>query len=301
MSDIISDVGKLDRRLHAYSQELADSRLRDRVEAERYADGEPAQVCAPSVPLKPRPDAHAVQDTQLLYGETVRVFYANPAGWAWVQSDWDDYVGWCPYDVLTLDAPTVATHVVRAVRTPVYGGPTIKGDVRCFLSMNAAVRAGAERDGFLETPLGYVWAGHLRAADAPPAERATDLVQIARDFLNLPYIWGGRSCDGVDCSGLVQMAAMACGISCPRDSDMQEAGFGEPIGTADMSDFRYGDLLFWKGHVGFVAADPGDNAQTLLHANGHHMAVVEEPLAPALERIAERSFGGLTAARRIGQ
>lgn len=294
-------MGKLDRRLHAYSIELADSRLRDHVKAERYADGEPAQVCAPSVSLKPRPDAHAVQDTQLLYGETVRVFYANPAGWAWVQSDWDDYVGWCPNDVLAMGPTKSASHRVRAVRTPVYGEPTIKGDVVCFLSMNARVSASEERDGFLETALGFVWAGHLKAVDAALADDERDPVHIARSFLSLPYIWGGRSCDGVDCSGLVQMAAMACGLSCPRDSDMQEVGFGAPIGIDDLRDFRYGDLLFWTGHVGFVAEYPHDGSQTLLHANGHHMAVVEEPLEPALERIAQRSFGGLTGARRISQ
>jgi cell wall-associated NlpC family hydrolase len=294
-------MNNLDRRLHAYSPELADSRLHDRVEAERYADGEPAQVCLPSVPLKPRPDSNTVQDTQLLYGETVRVFYANPAGWAWVQSDWDNYVGWCAADALMMGTPNTPTHRISAVRTPVYHGPSIKGDVLCFLSMNAVVTAGALREGFVETPLGFVWAGHLSPVDAAQDQKDSDFIAMARRFLDLPYIWGGRSCDGVDCSGLIQMAAMGCGLDCPRDSDMQETAFRRPLADLDASIFDYGDLLFWTGHVGIVASDPDTADPTLLHANGHHMAVAEEPLKPALKRITEKSFGGLTSVGRITQ
>jgi cell wall-associated NlpC family hydrolase len=123
-------------------------------------------------------------------------------------------------------------------------------------------------------------------------------VAVARRFVDLPYIWGGRASDGVDCSGLVQMAAMACGFDCPRDSDMQEDRFGTALAGTDVSVLEHGDLVFWKGHVGLVTQDQAGQGEMLLHANGYHMAVVEEPLAPALERIRTRSFGGVTRLRR---
>ena len=117
----------------------------------------------------------------------------------------------------------------------------------------------------------------------------TDAAGVALRFLGAPYLWGGRESLGLDCSGLVQQALAACGKACPRDTDMQ-AGIGVAVAPGDLA---RGDLVFWKGHVGMML-----DAERMVHANGHHMATVVEPLAEAIARIEAAGYGPPTAYRR---
>ena len=125
---------------------------------------------------------------------------------------------------------------------------------------------------------------------APVASREPDFVAVAERFLGTPYLWGGKTRLGLDCSGLVQIALNACGIRCPRDTDMQVAALGESV--ADDSRLR-GDLIFWKGHIA-IARDE----TTMIHANAFHMAVAIEPIDQAIVRI-RPTDGEVTSVRRF--
>jgi cell wall-associated NlpC family hydrolase len=113
---------------------------------------------------------------------------------------------------------------------------------------------------------------------------------VAERFVGAPYLWGGKTSMGLDCSGLVQVALTACGVVCPRDSDMQEAAMGKPV---KLPDLKRGDLLFWKGHVAIAR----DNA-SLIHANAFHMSVAIEPAAAAVVRI-KASGLEVTSVKRV--
>lgn len=284
-------IAKPDRRQFAYRSDLADSRLRDRVDAERYVDGLPARIAIPVADLRPRPDSGAGIDTQALYGETLRVF-DRADGWAWVQLDADGYVGYLP-EAAIADGAGHATHLVSVPRSFVYPGPDLRFPVVHALSMasRVAVAGAAETRGTAYALLddgSAMIAAHLRPVDAAPS---ADAVAIAALFLQTPYLWGGRSGFGIDCSGLVQMALAMTGKPAPRDSDQQAASLGELI-DPDRDGIRRGDLVFWKGHVGFL-----EDAGTLLHASGGTMYVTREPLKTAIDRIA-KLYGPPTAYRR---
>ncbi|MCO5732772.1 NlpC/P60 family protein [Rhizobium sp. SSA_523] len=265
----------LDRRLNAYRPDLADHKLEGLVSATRYAEGEAAHICVPVAQLRPRPDAASNIDTQLLWGETVRVFDRQD-GWAWVQAEIDSYVGYLPE--AELQTPVEASHWITAARSFVYPEAELRRVPLQALSMGSRVRVVGEaetrgtRYAVLDTG-GAIIAGHCRPIGTAPDK---DYVRLAALFLETPYLWGGRSGFGIDCSGLVQLAAMMAGHAIPRDSDMQ-AGFGMDIGRADL---RRGDLVFWKGHVAIM-----EDEATILHANGHTMTVAREPLDGAIVRI----------------
>lgn len=275
-----------DPRVNAYRAGLADARLRGTVEAARYVDGAFKDIAVPVAPLLRRPEADAPRDTELLLGERVRVFEED-GGWAWVQSELDSYVGYVAADALR-DPAAPVTHRVTALRTPVFTAPDIKSPVRCLASFASRLAVtGSEGRFAVLGEGGFAVAAHL----APLGSWAGDPVAVARLFLEAPYLWGGRSSLGLDCSGLVQLALQAAGIACPRDTDMQEEALGAAV-DPDGPLLR-GDLVFWKGHVGVLT-----DAHTLLHANATHMKVAEEPLAQARTRIAETD-GPVTSVRRI--
>ena len=247
------------------------------------------RIVAASAPLRRSPQGDAPLETEALFGETVTV-YDESEGWAWAQLERDQYVGYLPD--ATLGAPSAATHRVVALRTHAYPGPAIKLPPRMAFSLGAQLTiVGREGDFAVSQDGLYLWSRHL----AELGEREPDAVAVAELFLETPYLWGGRTSEGIDCSGLVQTALVATGIASPRDSDMQEAGLGGAIAIDDPSrPLARGDLVFWKGHVG-IMRDP----ITLLHANGWHMKTVSEPLAHARARIAANGGGQMTSVRRL--
>lgn len=244
---------------------------------------EEATIALPLVDLLRRPEGP--RDRQLLHGEAVTVL--NRSGvHALIRAARDGYCGWVP--CAALGPPMAASHKVTARATHAYSAPDMKSPERTTLSFGARVAALSETAAFIETALGFIPRQHLHRADA----LADDPVAVAEILLGTPYLWGGNSAFGIDCSGLVQAACLSCGIACPGDSDMQAAGLGTalPPGTPPR---RY-DLLFWKGHVALVR-----DAETLLHANAGHMAVVIEPIDAALRRIETQGGGPVTAHRRL--
>jgi cell wall-associated NlpC family hydrolase len=263
----------LDPRLTPARPDLAAAHLRGRVEAARFVEGIEREVRDESAPLRREPAPDASLDTEALKGERVTVYDSNEEGWCWGQLAADGYVGWLPANALAAPGPA-ATHRVAALRTLAFPGRSIKLPPVAAFSLGCRVAVLRLEEPFAVTLSGYVPARHL----APLDVAEPDFVAVAERFLGVPYLWGGKTSLGVDCSGLVQIALTAAGIACPRDSDMQERALGEAV---DLADLRRGDLVFWKGHVA-IARD----AATLLHANAFHMAVAAEPVAEAAARIA---------------
>ncbi|AJY47523.1 C40 family peptidase [Martelella endophytica] len=269
---------ELDRRLHAFRPDLADQRLSGLVKAERFAEPIAGQVIVPVAPLRGKPLPAAGVETQLLFGEAVDIFERRD-GWAWVQSRFDCYVGYLPEEMIAEGEPA-ATHIIAAPRTFLYPEAELKMSPVCALSMGTrlAFTDEAETRGtrYLVSADGTaVFADHCFPIGRP-FER--DPVKTALRFLETPYLWGGRSGFGVDCSGLVQLAMLMAGRSVPRDSDMQELMDGEPVNRRSL---KRGDLVFWKGHVGIM-----EDEKTLIHANGATMRVTRENLDHAITRIA---------------
>lgn len=275
-----------DRRLTPARPDVAAAHLKGKVEALRFAEGERRRVAVGHAGLRraPRPDASL--ETEALFGEEV-VVYDELEGWAWVQLAVDAYVGYMPSAALSSDLGPGATHKVAALRTLLFPEPSIKTPPVDALSMGAQVGVVETEGRFAILDTGaYAVTAHLAPIDAV----ADDPAGVAERFVGAPYLWGGRTSLGLDCSGLVQVALAACGIAAPRDADMQEAALGAPI---DLKDVRRNDLVFWKGHVALVR-DP----DTLVHANAHAMAVALEPLAATIERV--RAAGDeVTSVRRL--
>src|SRR5271168_2624588 len=275
-----------DRRLTRARPDLAADHLRGLFDAPRYAIGQSKRIVAASAPLRRFPDASAPLETEALHGESATV-YDESESWAWVQLDRDKYVGYLP--IAALGAPLEPTHWVAALRAHAYPGPSIKLPPRMALSLGARLTIVAHEGDFAVSADGlHVWARHL----AECGSHEPDAVAVAERFLETPYLWGGRTSEGIDCSGLVQTALTAAGVAAPRDSDMIEAALGEPIAIDDPR--TRGDLVFWKGHVGVMR-----DSVTLLHANGWHMKVVSELLGEARDRIAANGGGNVTSVRRL--
>ena len=284
---------QLDPRLTAARPDLAAANLRGRVEAARFVEGHRCQVCADVLDVKRRPRPDASVDTQLLFGETVMVFDDDEDGWSWVQADRDAYVGYVAASALDR-TPKASTHRVIVNRTFVYPAADMKLPVLAALPLDGRVAVDATSNiaGGTFTRLstgGFVISSHIAALDRP----AADYVAVAEQLIGAPYLWGGRTAGGIDCSGLVQLAMSVANRTMPRDTDMQQrAEVAAPVDQA-AEDLRRGDLVFWKGHVGIMAS-PTD----LLHANGHHMLVIREPLVAAQARIDDALKLSVAAIRR---
>ncbi len=267
--------------------DLAAACLQGMIDAPRFVEGRRMRVLDEVIGLRAQPSPDCSLDTQVLHGEEV-VIYDVDEGWAWGQLTSDRYVGYMPADSLS-ELDVTPSHRVQAPRTFLYPGANMKAPVVGALPLGARVEVRALRGDFAQLGSGlFVWAAHLCALGALQA----DYVATAESFLGVPYLWGGKTFLGLDCSGLVQVSLQGAGIAAPRDTDMMQAELGVEI-SADMP-LRRGDLIFWKGHVGLM-----QDENTLLHANGHHMQVVSEPFAEACARIEAKSYGAVTARRRL--
>jgi cell wall-associated NlpC family hydrolase len=267
----------LDPRLTPARPDLAARHLEGQVDAQRFVDGRAFEIAAAHAPLRKAPAHDAELLTEALKGERVTVYDAGEDGFAWGQLDADGYVGYVPAAALGPPGPA-PTQKVAALRTLVFPGPSIKLPPIEILSFGSRLAVARVDGPFAVTAAGgYVPAPHL----VPVATMETDYVAVAERFLGTPYLWGGKTSLGLDCSGLVQLALAACGIACPRDTDMQERVLGSALSGPDVLDrLQRGDLVFWTGHVAIVR----DQAM-LLHANAHAMAVAIEPAAAAIARI----------------
>jgi len=263
----------LDPRTNPYRHDIAAKYLEGKVEAARFVEGERRELMRPNTPMRAGPSHEAHQVTEALMGERVIVYETTEEGWAWGQLESDSYVGWLSANALGATGPA-PTHKVTALRTLAFPGADIKLPPAASLPMGALLAIVREDERFAVTLSGlHIPAGHL----APLKDKKSDFVAVAEMFVGTPYLWGGKTSLGIDCSGLVQVSLQAAGIACPRDSDMQERALGQP---STLPQLRRGDLMFWKGHVAIAR-----NSGSLLHANAHYMAVVIEPAAEAIARI----------------
>jgi|SRR5665213_1891710 len=258
-----------DKRLTPARPDLAASSLKGQVAAARFVDGEEAAVAWGRVSLRAGSSYDSGQVSELLFGEIVTI-YERKDGWAWLQAKTDSYVGYARESGLG-PAFEADAHVIQLL-TPLLSAPDVKSPLRDMLPLNARVKRGREEGNFVAVADGFLSARALATADA------SDFVAVAERFIGVPYVWGGKTFQGLDCSGLIQTALQAAAIACPRDTDMMEQTLGHAIARVQI---KRGDLVFWKGHVGVMR-----DAQTLLHANAFHMQVTSESLDVTIARIA---------------
>lgn len=283
----------LDKRLHAYRDDLADASLEGQVSAAKFVTPKLYQIRSAIAPLKRAPRFDAPLDTQALFGQIAKVFEMNE-GWAWGQLGRDRYVGYLPTDSLS-DYSGPSTHIVSALSTFAYSTPDIKTPPLTTLYLNSELHIVDEVDKFVKTTDDwFIYAAHVCPIEtADDLGDAEDFVSVAERFVETPYLWGGCSAHGIDCSALVQQSLLAAGFVVLRDSDMQEQQLGDYLpDLSDLSQLKRGDLVFWKGHVG-IMIDPDH----IVHSNGYHMKTHIEPVREAIKRIADM-YGEVTSFKR---
>lgn len=267
-----------DRRLTPATDRVALTSLRGLIDRPEWTEGRKARICVPLTDLLARPGGP--RDRQLLWGADVTVIETRGPD-AFVQAEADGYCGWINATALCADR-THLTHRVAAPATHVYPAPDMKTLELCSLSLGSRLAVTTIQDGYAALRSGgFIPLQHL------DREPATDPVTVAEGLLGTPYLWGGNSRWGIDCSGLVQMALLACDRPCPGDSDLQRAAFA-PTGR-----IARGDLLFWPGHVAMAVSE-----EMMIHATAWKMAVILEPIASAKARIDASGDGPFLGAHR---
>jgi hypothetical protein len=265
-----------DPRLTPARPDLAAKYLEGKIAAARFVSGEEFEVAEALAPLRQAPSSDATLLTQALKGERVTIYDRNGEGFAWGQLNSDGYVGWLPDRALAKPA-AAPTHKITSLRTFAFPGPSIKLSPVDTLVMGDLVTVVREDGAFAVTREGWYLPRQLVGG----IDRyESDFVAVAERFVGTPYLWGGKSGFGIDCSGLVQVSLNAAGTGCPRDSDMQQDGLGRELDPAEARKLQRGDLIFWKGHVA-IARDGG----TIVHANAHHMLTMIENTGEAIARI----------------
>ena len=273
----------MDPRLTPANQNVACSSLRGQIEHTNFVEGQNYQVNVPFVDLLGAPGGE--RNRQLIYGSKVK-YFGETDGWAFIQNAYDNYVGYVPRETINLD--TNKTHIVSAPLSHVFSEPNIKAKNIAILPLAAKVSGKTVENGFLEIELGWIPVRQVKLK----TEFATNPVEVSKLFLNAPYLWGGNTSLGIDCSGLVQVSMLLCGLSCPGDSDQQLAELGQNIDVGTTQE--KGDILFWKGHVALAL-----NARQVLHANAYHMSTVIEELSEVAFRIKKQEGNDIIARKRL--
>ena len=273
----------MDPRLTPANEIVACSTLKGKINHSNFVEAKNYQVNVPFVDLLGSPDGK--RNRQLIYGSKVKYFSAAK-GWAFIQNTYDNYVGYVPES--TIASETQKTHIVTAPLAHVFMEPNIKSKNIEILPLAARVSGEVVENGFLETELGWVSVSQLKRK----TELSKDPVEVSKLLQNAPYLWGGNTTLGIDCSGLIQISLLLCGIDCPGDSDQQMNTLGQNIDIG--SPRKKGDILFWKGHVAWAL-----NEKQILHANAYHMATVIEEANEAIERIKKQDNNSVIAHKRL--
>ena len=264
----------LDPREYAFRPTIAASYLQGIVAADQFSDGVVCSVTDSVLPLKNKPYDQAELASEMLFGEKF-IVYESQGAWAWGQSQTDGYVGFVKSDGLS-DRPASPTHEVKELKTFVYQRPDIKSPVLKGLAMGSKVSLEKQNEKFICLKEGgWIIEKHVVELNVKEAS----FIAVARKYIGTPYLWGGRSSNGLDCSALVQLSLSRVGILAPRDTDQQEETVGSFCGK-NAKKIEKGDLLYTKGHVAIASGKT-----LILHANAHHMRVVEEPLQAFLSRL----------------